>query len=558
MSTKTMKKRIALVAALALGTGVMSVAPANATAIVADDVTVVSTSKAIICANTTVSTTQSVTIPSNSPGVVLGTTAAAASETAYFKVSGPGIISAGGTGVTIVSQTEASAVVHSTPADTTLTVKPTGVGTIKVSISDTSTSALLDVVTITSVATCGGGAFSAAYSSIAIVSAAVAATADSSWTNTNVDTADYDIINNGDYGYIKLTLADAYAAALPSDAAIATSTAGCVVGLADYNGSLAPGLSSTAVDADTMADDVVIVGQATADAPAKCTVTVTYAGTVVTTKAFTMLGAPAKVEVAATDITVGARSGYGYFRAKVTDSAGNPLPSRVVGASSTNASNVAALPVVSAIRGGTTSSTITGGSGKTPAIEAANLASTAGRFTCTAKGGTASITVRVYTDASSTTSVTSAPFTVLCGGASLDTWSISLDKASYSPGEIATLTLTGKDGDGFLVNSLLALSGVEYSFGGMTAVTAPTNGDLFASAAGVKTYKFSVGTTEGAFVGTFKTTGDTDTAAKTLQYAIKSSTASVSNADVLKSIVALIASINKQIQALQKLILARR
>ena len=32
----------------------------------------------------------------------------------------------------------------------------------------------------------------------------------------------------------------------------------------------------------------------------------------------------------------------------------------------------------------------------------------------------------------------------------------------------------------------------------------------------------------------------------------------VTNADVLKSIVALIASINKQIQALQKLILARR
>jgi hypothetical protein len=33
--------------------------------------------------------------------------------------------------------------------------------------------------------------------------------------------------------------------------------------------------------------------------------------------------------------------------------------------------------------------------------------------------------------------------------------------------------------------------------------------------------------------------------------------ASVSNADVLKSIVSLIASINKQIQALQKLILRR-
>jgi hypothetical protein len=38
---------------------------------------------------------------------------------------------------------------------------------------------------------------------------------------------------------------------------------------------------------------------------------------------------------------------------------------------------------------------------------------------------------------------------------------------------------------------------------------------------------------------------------------VKNATATVTNADVLKSIVSLIASINKQIQALQKLILKR-
>jgi hypothetical protein len=101
------------------------------------------------------------------------------------------------------------------------------------------------------------------------------------------------------------------------------------------------------------------------------------------------------------------------------------------------------------------------------------------------------------------------------------------------------------------------LGASEYSFGGMTFVTAPTTADLFNSAAGVKTYKLSVGTTEGSFVGTFKITGSTDTAAKTVQYKVANSSATVSNADVLKSIVALIASINKQIQALQKLILKR-
>jgi len=44
---------------------------------------------------------------------------------------------------------------------------------------------------------------------------------------------------------------------------------------------------------------------------------------------------------------------------------------------------------------------------------------------------------------------------------------------------------------------------------------------------------------------------------QTVAYKVASGTTAVSNADVLKSIVSLIATINKQIQALQKLILKR-
>jgi hypothetical protein len=87
----------------------------------------------------------------------------------------------------------------------------------------------------------------------------------------------------------------------------------------------------------------------------------------------------------------------------------------------------------------------------------------------------------------------------------------------------------------------------------MTAVTAPTNTDKFS--AGVKKYTFIVGSTEGAYQMAVSLTR-IDTAIS-VPFTIKGSTASVSNADVLKSIVALIASINKQIQALQKLILKR-
>jgi hypothetical protein len=93
------------------------------------------------------------------------------------------------------------------------------------------------------------------------------------------------------------------------------------------------------------------------------------------------------------------------------------------------------------------------------------------------------------------------------------------------------------------------------SFESNDCVTNNTSADAFT--AGVKTYKFRVDQAEGSFVGQAQPTATTDDAAKTVSYSIKSSSTAVTNADVLKSIVALIASINKQIQALQKLILKR-
>jgi hypothetical protein len=62
-------------------------------------------------------------------------------------------------------------------------------------------------------------------------------------------------------------------------------------------------------------------------------------------------------------------------------------------------------------------------------------------------------------------------------------------------------------------------------------------------------------TTAGKF-NTIVTIPASVTATATTGYAVTDG--NVSNAEVLKSIVALIASINKQIAALQKLILARR
>jgi len=580
MSKKTNFKRIAFVAVASLGLSVFAtLAPANATitagTLDANDYVVgplaAGNTANNMCANTTASGVDSAVIPLSSSGLVLDSAASqGAGETAHVDITGPGAIASVGSAWTILSATSAETVsgglTGNTDATDYLTVKPTAVGTIKVTTKVSATGAAIDVITITVVASCSNGTFSAANSYFAITTAALSLSTAAAFA-TNVD-ADAALVASGSTGYIRMVLSDVYGAELDTAALIASATgANCVVGVSDAaSTATSAGKSASAVDADTARDDVVAVAQADGDIPAKCTVTVTFGGTTIGTKTFTFQGIPTKVTVS--DVTVGANSGYGYYRVTVADSAGNLLPSVAISASSTNADNVAAINsgVIAAVQSNTdaaTSSTAGSGYGKTASVSATNVAAaTSGalgltRYTCGAGGGTAKIVVRAVVSAATATYVSSDPFAVACGG-SLATWSISMDKASYQPGEIATLTLTGKDSDGRPVSTFTLLSGVETAFGGMTAVTAPTNNDAFSSGAGIKTYQYSVGTSEGAFVGTFKTTGSTDTAAKTVQYKIVASTATVSNADVLKSIVSLIASINKQIQALQKLILKRR
>jgi hypothetical protein len=96
----------------------------------------------------------------------------------------------------------------------------------------------------------------------------------------------------------------------------------------------------------------------------------------------------------------------------------------------------------------------------------------------------------------------------------------------------------------------------------MTLVGTATN-NTAVDVNGAVVYTYTVGTsgtfTEGSYQSIVDfalsgTTGSVQTAA----YKVSTTgTPGVTNADVLKSIVALIASINKQIQALQKLILKR-
>jgi len=555
----TLRKRIAVVAVASMGFSLLSVAAANASTVDSGEV---ATSSAIattpgLCAKVTTAGSQSVVAVAGSEFVLTYTDGASDSDDLYIAVTGNATIKSAGSSFEAISLTETT----NTSATTTqtVTIKAGSVGTAKITIATNALSAAVEAISVTIVASCSGDAYAASKSYFTAVNSTEAA--DGSWTQTVLDTSGATLATDDTKGYVKIRLNDAYGQDLSTTGAlIATVTgANCVVGLAAYNGSLVAGKSASAVLSTAGVDAVAILAQATAGIPASCSLSTSFNGTVVGTKTFTFEGAAAKITVS--DVIVGSTTANtGLYRVSVADAAGNPLSGQVISSSSTEANNAAALAsgVISspqATSGAATISASDATDGKTKAVAYADRANAnMTSYTC-AKEGTAKITVRTPVD--TITYITSDPFTVVCGGA-LDTWSVKMDKESYTPGEIATLTLSGKTAKGNPVATFTFLSGVEYSFGGMTAITAPTNNDAFSSGLGTKTYKFSVGTSEGAFVGSFKTTGATDDSAKTVQYKVANSSAAVTNADVLKSIVALIASINKQIQALQALILKKK
>jgi trimeric autotransporter adhesin len=564
MSTKTLRKRIALVAVAALGAGVLSVAPANATAtaLVAGDYNFTAITLqpgvCVVTNGTAVGTTSAVVVAGSSfklDGFKF--------TKAYVSVSGNATVAAAGTAfetLTLEAATSTDAATDNTAAVSGLTFRAGAVGTAKISVAVDDATTAVDVLSVTVVAACDAGTTASGTFSFSQAQDAAKAVANGQG-GTGFGSAGARLTNNTDgtgstvvtlaegSGYLLVSLQGAYNQVLPTGAVVATITSGDAnVNVADAGAAVpAAGKAKTAVAASTGEQLVVRVSPATAGAPTVATVSVSYGGAVVATKTFTFQGVATRIAV--TDVTAGSTvDGYGAFRYQIFDAAGNALFSRAIA----NDSTANAPTAVSSITSGivvNSSSTAADGS-KSDAATGTNPA----RFNCSAAGTT---TVNAsYSEAANPGVTIKTSFPISCGGA-LDTWTISMDKATYAPGEIATLTLSGKDVKGFAAATSQSLSGVAFSFGGMTAVTAPTDGDKFSSGLGIKTYQFSVGTTEGAFVGTFKTTGATDTAAKTVQYKIANAVGTTSNADVLKAIVSLIASINKQIAALQKALLRR-
>ena len=609
MSNKTMKQRIALVAVSALTAGVLSVvaAPVANAAVPTTGLTFIEGT-----ASTTGSgfSTNSDQGAMGSVGFITRTSATGTAADGGFTLGSGGVLtaqvypnaqiafaasssttSADSLGITVTGGTIGSFVCTNAG---TPSINGTNTVAACVQASTTMSSAGLvvtapstvgSVVTvsffkgtgITGTATATNGALLATHVLTVAASSAVqvysasksiittqAAIAKGATPSTTVAYDDTDLIQNGQVGYIYVNLKDALSSQLlaaSTTSLTATTSAGTIIGhatAASANSYAATGALTVITPADAGVY-YVVVNQPVANTAGTATVNISLDGAVIATKTLKWAGD-------FTTLTVDPANSASTFVNGATATVPAAAIGNVIYAAKDAAGNVvtlAAQPTVDSATGSMVGATV---------YNADTLAS-GGRYQRTSVGyGITTMivpatglqgagTYRLKLTNAAGTSIYSAVQNVKVSNGGPNSFVASWDKASYAPGDIATLTLTVKDaygnpvGAGTLLPGLTA--GLIVSTGGFTSVGGACVDASYTDSAGVKTCKFAAGNTEGSYSYNVDLDTVAPQSATIGSLKIAATTAVVSNADVLKSIVALIASINKQIQALQKLILKR-
>jgi hypothetical protein len=596
MSLLTIRKRIALVAVTALTAGVLTVATSPVANAAAGDIAITvdqdsTTAASGICAvQNSAGTYQTVDTTSRDY-----TSTLAAPLTVTMQLGGilrikPSSIADPSTAANYFTYTAngtlrddtgvaASKVLHSTyglwagisssGVDTaTLTAIGVGTNTIRVyasapfSAQNTPNASVLaapsGTMTVVVVAACAATSGSQTYSAARADAIPVAAANIADVTLTYGDTLTY---APGADAYVTLVGKDAYNQFLPSTTtwiAQATNDAKLTITTSSAtSASVASGRGTLSVVSTTAAGNNVYVRVTPNSRSAGGTtlVTVTAGGVSLFSKTITFLPEPTKLVVVKN--MAGTVGGQGAFSYELQTATGQAVPGdievrpltltpAVTAATSAKAASI--LPATSAGTTNTVNNTSFFSSTTTRGIMG---------YTCgVTASSTSNVTFRHTTAVTETVIDTVVP---LRCGSSLATYTISLDKAAYAIGEIATITIEAKDSFGQAVSDFTTIGGAStttISIGGGTITKAQVDGalgtgDLFEG--GKKTYQAQM-TTAGKFNTVVNLPGST-TKSQSASYTVSGGDAS--NAEVLKSIVALIASINKQIQALQKLILKR-
>ena len=603
MSTKTNFKRIALVAVVALGAGVLATAPANATPNAATGAVNAATAASVLniatfsdvkaATNTTIASNRSVGLLNNSTaqdvnsltstatmlstGTAVFYTTGVADKSSTLVVSGATITEATSSGskAAAANQTTVATVLENAAVVSAWAVKPNSGATsftvelyYNASLADpvdtagslaaaqaiiagtVSAGSLIQRYVVTVAAANNVGTWSAADSLCNLGTSATAAAA-------ATDVAGAGVIANGSNGYVDFNLRDAFEGAL-SGAVIIEATNGA--GIA-YNGDYTA--TTAAADFNLVQVSLDANGKIDVARPAAflnksfaTTVTIKFNGVTACTKAIRFSGEVATITVNEPYIARTGATNTVAFRTAFKDNAGFALyPQTGVTAVSTTLNGY----ITSVDANATPPNATTGLRGK----GSVTCAGTAGSYL---DAGSANLQLQ-YINSSSGTVVKSNIWKHSCAGDPYS-YTAELDKKTYAPGSVAKVVLTFKDAAGNLANNYAdASTGTTTSAlsvtGLGTAVTAPADGDSAGDSGtdGTLEYQYVVGITENTYTAVVAVPNASALSAQAnvaLSYEIKSNSTAVSNADVLKAIVSLIASINKQIAALQKALLKKK
>ena len=299
----------------------------------------------------------------------------------------------------------------------------------------------------------------------------------------------------------------------------------------------------------------VVVNQPVANTAGSSTVTLTHNGTVLATKTLNWNGDIASITYDSANSNNAFANGateeddYGWsgivYVAK--DAAGNAL-------------NLTTLPTIDSATGALVGASL----GATQNTTSGVLQSAAAGYgTATMVVPTSALygagTYMLKLSNSAGTSIKSAVINATVSNGSLNSFAVAWDKTSYAPGEIAVLTVSGKDAYGVGIADGTAAAGLSLTVAGSATAGFTSVGTACSASTAFYGGKFTckyAANTEGAWSYSVDVTTATAQSATVGANKITSG-GGVSNADVLKAIVSLIASINKQIAALQKALLKK-
>jgi hypothetical protein len=295
------------------------------------------------------------------------------------------------------------------------------------------------------------------------------------------------------------------------------------------------------------------------------TVTILVGTTVVGTKTVTFFGAPATI-TAVQNHRVLSSSG-GAIGDNTTTPAGTTIattPSVILTVLDANGTRIPGLTVanISAVSSDTTVMSETINISENAGTAAGNTVSRTYNVQVSsvakASGSTATLTFRVALGTTPATFITTAPLTYRLGG-SVASVALSLDKASYSPGEAASATLTLKDLSGNAAfdgdHTNMTTAALTSSLGITSSLVFGAGGTTVSSLGGVSVAKINAPATS----GTWTISGTTGTAPLTVTEKVKALTASATvttpvNADIT-ALTTLVNSLIAKINALNKLVI---